>query len=133
MPFVGDSQELLDEARDDITSILTRPFGEVDVGETLRNGPRGSGDTPEAKAFRKRQRKIERQALKTGVADSHFGQANFLLFKQLLYFDRYGKLYLGDQALMGNREFLERVLKEIADGRQDDRADQEDLQGTAGV
>jgi predicted unusual protein kinase regulating ubiquinone biosynthesis (AarF/ABC1/UbiB family) len=114
MPFVGDSQEMLDEARDDITSILTRPFGEVDVGETLRaGGPRGSGDTPEAKAFRKRQRRIERQALKSGVADSDFGQANFLLFKQLLYFDRYGKLYLADDALMGNRAFLEKVLADI--------------------
>ena len=50
---------------------------------------------------------------KSGVADSEFGQANFLLFKQLLYFDRYGKLYLADDALMGNRAFLEKVLADV--------------------
>ena len=113
MPFVAGNQNLIEEARDDITSILTRPFGEVDIGEMMRSGPRGQGNTADAKQFRKMQRRIDRQALKTGVADSEFGQANFLLFKQLLYFDRYGKLYLGDQALLGNREYLERVLREV--------------------
>jgi predicted unusual protein kinase regulating ubiquinone biosynthesis (AarF/ABC1/UbiB family) len=114
MPFVAGNEDLILDAREDITSILTRPFGEVDVGETMRSGPRGEGNSPEAKQFRKTQRRIERQALKTGVADSDFGQANFLLFKQLLYFDRYGKLYLADDALMGNRAFLEQVLSECA-------------------
>ncbi|MEY2425512.1 MAG: hypothetical protein QOI61_1084, partial [Actinomycetota bacterium] len=50
--------------------------------------------------------------LKSGVADSAFGQANFLLFKQLLYFDRYGKMYLADEALLGNTELLHRLLAE---------------------
>ena len=113
MPFVAGNEDLILDAREDITSILTRPFGEVDVGETMRNGPRGSGNSAEAKKFRKMQRRIERQALKTGVADSDFGQANFLLFKQLLYFDRYGKLYMAQDALMGNRAFLEKVLAEV--------------------
>ena len=33
-----------------------------------------------------------------------------MLFKQLLYFERYGKLYLQDEALMGDREYLQHVL-----------------------
>jgi predicted unusual protein kinase regulating ubiquinone biosynthesis (AarF/ABC1/UbiB family) len=113
MPFVAGNEDLILDAREDITSILTRPFGEVDVGETMRSGPRGAGNSAEAKQFRRMQRRIERQALKTGVADSDFGQANFLLFKQLLYFDRYGKLYMAQDALMGNRAFLEKVLAEV--------------------
>jgi predicted unusual protein kinase regulating ubiquinone biosynthesis (AarF/ABC1/UbiB family) len=112
MPFVAGNDELMHEARADISAILTRPFGEVDVGETMRSGPRGSTD-PKVKERMRQQRRFERQALKTGVADSDFGQANFLLFKQLLYFDRYGKLYLADDALMGNRAFLEQVLSEV--------------------
>ena len=116
MPFVAGNENLILEARDDITSILTRPFGEVDVGETMRSGgPRGAGNSREAKEFRKLQRRIDREALRSGVADSDFGQANFLLFKQLLYFDRYGKLYMADDALMGNREFLESVLADVSD------------------
>jgi len=35
-----------------------------------------------------------------------------MLFKQLLYFERYGKLYLADTALMGDRDYLEAVLAE---------------------
>ena len=97
--------------------MLNRPFGEVDLGETMRNGRDAPAGVVESKAERaarkerlRRQRRFEREALKTGVADSEFGQANFLLFKQLLYFDRYGKLYLADDALLGNRPFLEKVL-----------------------
>jgi predicted unusual protein kinase regulating ubiquinone biosynthesis (AarF/ABC1/UbiB family) len=114
MPFVAGNEDLIHEARADISAILTRPFGEVDVGETMRNGPRGGTNDPKAKERMKQQRRFERQALKTGVADSDFGQANFLLFKQLLYFDRYGKLYMADDALMGNRAFLEKVLAEVS-------------------
>jgi hypothetical protein len=113
MPFVAGNDELIHEARADISAILTRPFGEVDLKETMRNGPRGAED-PKAKERMRQARKMDRIALKTGVADSDFGQANFLLFKQLLYFDRYGKMYLADDALMGNRAFLEKVLAECA-------------------
>jgi hypothetical protein len=123
LPFTaGEADGLLDEARDDISGLLTSPFGTVDLGDIVRDA-RGSSSTVDGEsaedrrvrlARMKRQRRFERQALRHGVADTAFGQANFLLFKQLLYFDRYGKMYLADDALMGNRAFLEQVLSECA-------------------
>ncbi|HZU74194.1 MAG TPA: AarF/UbiB family protein [Acidimicrobiales bacterium] len=117
LPFVGsESGEMLEEANREIGKMLTRPFGEVDMADALRNGrPERSArlspaERKEVAERLRRQRRFERQALKTGVADSHFGQANFLLFKQLLYFDRYGKMYMADEALLGNRQFLLGVL-----------------------
>jgi predicted unusual protein kinase regulating ubiquinone biosynthesis (AarF/ABC1/UbiB family) len=117
MPFMAGNEELFEESQQEMSLMLTRPFGEVDLGEAMRNGrdaPAGVVETRAERAARKgrlkAQRRFEREALRTGVADSEFGQANFLLFKQLLYFDRYGKLYLADEALLGNRAFLERVL-----------------------
>jgi predicted unusual protein kinase regulating ubiquinone biosynthesis (AarF/ABC1/UbiB family) len=121
LPFVGDEADgLLDEARNDISGLLTAPFGTVDLGDMVRDA-RGStstidGETEEQRAARvtrmKRQRRFERQALRSGVADTEFGQANFLLFKQLLYFDRYGKMYLADEALLGNTDLLLKLLAE---------------------
>ena len=55
-------------------------------------------------------RKFRKVVIGGGVADSGFGQADFMLFKQLLYFERYGKMYLADTALLGDRPFLEHVL-----------------------
>ena len=125
-PFAGDgdgdgggAREIPQEAKDEIEGLLTRPFGQVDLTGAFSgpgNGPIGSGQrrVPKTKA-EKRERKAKLKELRqrvigTGFADSGFAQANFMLFKQLLYFERYGKLYLADSALMGDREYLQRVL-----------------------
>lgn len=96
-----------------ISSLLTRPFGEVDLKDFVgdRAGGRRAGSSAGDDRNEERRR-FRRAALRNGVADSEFGQANFLLLKQLLYFDRYGKLYLADQALLENREHLLDLLAE---------------------
>jgi hypothetical protein len=63
------------------------------------------------RARRARVREFRKQVLDSGFTETGFAQANFLLFKQLLYFERYGKLYLADAALMGDRDWLEHVLE----------------------
>jgi predicted unusual protein kinase regulating ubiquinone biosynthesis (AarF/ABC1/UbiB family) len=116
LPFaVGDGDQMFEEANREIGAMLNRPFGEVDLRDAIRPPSLDSPEMSEVErqemaARIKRQRQFERQALKNGVADSDFGQANFLLFKQLLSFDRYGKLYLADEALLGNRQFLLELL-----------------------
>jgi predicted unusual protein kinase regulating ubiquinone biosynthesis (AarF/ABC1/UbiB family) len=106
-----------DEDRQYIENMLTRPFGEVDLTGAF-NGPQMAGDevtnghrSPIATWKRMRKlRKFRKVVIGGGVADSGFGQADFMLFKQLLYFERYGKMYLADTALLGDRPFLEHVL-----------------------
>jgi hypothetical protein len=112
-----DTGEMSERDRAEIEGILTRPFGEVDLTGAFK-GPGGGQPRPQSRAERRKRRarikEFRRQLIGTGFADSGFAQSNFLLFKQLLYFERYGKLYLADQALMGDRPWLEKVLAESA-------------------
>ena len=105
----------IDESeKEEIEAILTRPFGEVDLTGAFK-GPGGANppkSRAERRALRRRLRGFRKDVLGTDFVDSGFAQANFLLFKQLLYFERYGKLYLADQALMGDRPWLEKILAE---------------------
>ena len=94
----------------EIKEILTRPFGEVDLTDAFK-GPR-VGENLSKRERRRAIKRFRKVVIGGGVADSGFGHANFMLFKQLLYFERYGKLYLADTALMGDRDYLETVLAE---------------------
>ena len=111
MPIEGD--DLASEEKDEIESILTRPFGEVDLTGMFR-GPGGRTVTTltraEKRARRARLRELRQHMIGSGFAETQLAQSNFLLFKQLLYFERYGKLYLSDVALMGDRQWLQHVL-----------------------
>ena len=114
----GEAREIPDEAKAEIEGLLTRPFGEVDLTGAFSgpgNGPIGGGrraprTRAEKRARRARLKEMRQRVIGSGFADSGFAQANFMLFKQLLYFERYGKLYLADAALLGDRDYLQGVL-----------------------
>ena len=59
---------------------------------------------------RDRLKAMRREVIGTDFVDSGFAQANFMLFKQLLYFERYGKLYLGDRPLIWDTEVYKALL-----------------------
>lgn len=110
---IGEGDDIPEEDKREIEGILTRPFGEVDLTGMFRGeGPRTKATNPTRAEKRERRawlREHRKTVIGTGFTDTGFAQANFLLFKQLLYFERYGKLYLSDSALMGDRPWLERV------------------------
>jgi predicted unusual protein kinase regulating ubiquinone biosynthesis (AarF/ABC1/UbiB family) len=110
---IGDDGDMAEAEREEIEAILTRPFGEVDLTGAFK-GPEGGRPAPRTRAERRARRarikELRKHIIGTGFAETGFAQSNFLLFKQLLYFERYGKLYLADQALMGDRPWLEQVL-----------------------
>lgn len=116
-PFRGGG-DIPEEAKGEIEGLLTRPFGEVDLTGAFSgpgNGPIGGGRRAPRSREEKRERsarlkELRRQVIGTDFVDSGFAQANFMLFKQLLYFERYGKLYLADAALLGDRDYLQSVL-----------------------
>ncbi len=85
--------------------ILTRPFGEVSLS-TLLTGPAELagdhvpvGDAPE-------------------MDPDSFDRDMFLLSKQLLFFERYGQLYLAHLSLLSDREFFTAL---VSDGDPEDR------------
>jgi hypothetical protein len=100
--------------------VLTKPFGEVSLADLL-NAPqqkvaevRGieAGKLTVAAVYRrfKEQRRIRAAAEAHGVYDSDYDRGIFLLTKQLMYFERYGKIFLADVGLFDDAEFFRAAL-----------------------
>lgn len=93
-------------------SEINRPFGEVDLGRVMRRGSADDlGDQPPVPDPRKVFR-FDRDSVRSGYLDTSFGKANFLLMKQMLYFDLYGKLYLADEPLINPRLLAGDLVKD---------------------
>jgi predicted unusual protein kinase regulating ubiquinone biosynthesis (AarF/ABC1/UbiB family) len=101
--------------------VLLRPFGEVSLG-TLIQAPqvqaaKAQGIEANNRSLRavlgrlRAQRRLRRLADQSGGTDSDFDRGTFLLGKQLMYFERYGKMFLSDVPLLHDRAFFEALLK----------------------
>lgn len=88
-----------------------------------KQGGRGSGSAPgqahnvrgRIRTFlehRRRRQRVTAIASESGMLDAAGDRGMFLLGKQLLYFERYGKMYLSDVSLLEDRDFFVRVLDE---------------------
>jgi hypothetical protein len=86
-----------------VEPLLTQPFGEVQLS-SLFLGPDGAEAGP---GFRRPPRGSG-PALPEGSVE--FDRGMFLLAKQLLYFERYGKLYLSDVSLVSDRDFFSSLI-----------------------
>ena len=126
-PSIREAMGLDDEAlaqfmRAMIEPILLRPFGEVSFAQML-NVTQAQVATAHGVSFQDRsirelwrrlrlQRKIHKMAVEGGGLMSDFDRGNFLLGKQLMYFERYGRLYLSDRAILSDREFFTELLRD---------------------
>ena len=54
-------------------------------------------------------------ATETGGLMSDFDRGYFLLGKQLMYFERYGKLFLAEAPILSDRDFIATLLEEAGD------------------
>jgi aarF domain-containing kinase len=124
-----DDEQLTSFLRSMVEPLLLRPFGEFSLGELMvaaevraaeaygvelqRQGMKG------ALQRLRIQRKLRRAAVEGGGLMSEFDRANFLLGKQLMYFERYGKLFLADAPILADREFVAGLLAEQGDRRPD--------------
>lgn len=104
-----------------VEPMLTRPFGEVSLGQFLAAW-QGKVEEAEGRpvaplgwrghlARFRRQRALHRGIVRHGGRGTSFDRGTFLLAKQFLYFERYGKLFLGDTSLLADRAFFERLLR----------------------
>ena len=60
------------------------------------------------------QRRLHRGVAEHGAIGTDFDRGTFLLGKQLMYFERYGKMFLSDVSLLSDRKFFEGLLAESA-------------------
>jgi hypothetical protein len=97
-------EDLVALIRPRLEAILTRPFGEFSLGSMLAEGQR----SPDASAFdvEGRDNPLGPEVLPP------VNRGMFLLGKQLLYFERYGQLHLGELSLLSDREFFAALLAE---------------------
>ncbi len=103
-----------------IEPTLTRPFGEVSLAALVQapqiQAAKGVGVAAHERSVRsvlarlRAQRKMRRIADEAGGLMSEFDRATFLLGKQLMYFVRYGKMFLSDVPIMHDREFFVNLL-----------------------
>jgi len=101
---------------------LTRPFGEVSLAGMLQTVQMQLAKAQGVQAHRRSlraivrrlrfQRRVRRMADASGGLFSEFDRGTFLLSKQLMYFERYGRLFLADVPLLKDRAFFTNLLKD---------------------
>jgi len=103
-----------------IEPILLRPFGEISFSDlmmaTQQQVATAQGMTFKATNLRqwitkiRTQRKLHAMVTSSPGYLSDFDRGNFLLGKQLMYFERYGRMYLHDRAILEDRDFVQALL-----------------------
>ena len=94
-------EELAAMLRAMITSVFTSPFGEVDLTALIIVPDRRSGQETAVRD--------DHQDWASGTG-TEFERHLTLLVKQLIYFERYGKLYLPERSLLADRAFFADLL-----------------------
>jgi predicted unusual protein kinase regulating ubiquinone biosynthesis (AarF/ABC1/UbiB family) len=115
-----DETALTDFMRMMIQPLLTLPFGQVSLVDIL-NAPQKM--VAEARGFEaekltlrivlkrfREQRKLRLLVESEGINESEFERGMFLLTKALMYFERYGKMYMADEALFSDERFFREAL-----------------------
>ncbi len=103
--------------------VLTMPLRDVSMASVFA-GPdevyRMAGrDVPPRRGFLDRVRKLRntarahRIAFQDGYHENSFQRSNFLSSKQLIYLERYGRMYVPEHAILGDKEFLETVVQSL--------------------
>ena len=100
--------------------LLRAPFGEVSLVDILNAPQQKVADLRGLQAERmtirsvlkrfREQRKLRLLAEAEGITESEFERGMFLLTKALMYFERYGKMYMSDQSLFEDEAFFREAL-----------------------
>jgi predicted unusual protein kinase regulating ubiquinone biosynthesis (AarF/ABC1/UbiB family) len=108
--------------RANMEPVLVQPLRDVSMAALLLTGDDvvrlATGETPPRRSLRQRLRSMRmaarsyRSAVTSGTYDKPMMRMGFLSIKQLVYLERYGRMYIPDETLLGDRDFLQRALAE---------------------
>jgi hypothetical protein len=107
-------------ARSMFEPVITQPLSQVSMSELMMTGDdvvrHATGESPPRRSWRDR-RNMRREAAKAYHAASAAGtfelptmRMGFLSMKQLVYLERYGRMYIPEETLLGSPEFLSMAL-----------------------
>ncbi len=112
--------ELTTFLRGIVEPALTRPFGQVSLAAMLEapliQAAKARGAAAHERRLRavahrlRANRRMRRLADEAGGIMSEFTRGTFLLAKQFMYFERYGKLFLADRPILADRDFLSALV-----------------------
>jgi predicted unusual protein kinase regulating ubiquinone biosynthesis (AarF/ABC1/UbiB family) len=114
-------EQMVQFVRMQVEPLFHRPFGEISVTDLIVNSenvaaklgePSSSDSKMNAFELWRSERRRIRTQRELGTGDSGFDRGMFLLGKQLVYFDRYGKLFIPDVPLLWDPDAFRRLLKE---------------------
>ena len=113
-------QQIRQLVKSQMEPIMTEPVGEVSMaslfGGTEEAIAHATGRPPVKRSLLDRlrllrtQRKVNRMTLKDGLLDTSAQRAGFLAGKQLVYLERYWKMYLPETPLLSDAEFFGELL-----------------------
>ncbi len=124
-PAIGESVGMTDEQltvfiRSFMEPALTRPFGEVSLAGIMQTiqleVAKAQGFEAHTRSIRdivqrlRSQRRIRKMADESGGLMSEFDRGTFLLAKQLMYFERYGRMFVSELPILNDREFIGQLL-----------------------
>ncbi len=99
---------------------LTRPFGEVSLAGIMQTIQLQMAKAQGIEAHRRSvgaimrrlrtQRTVRRMADESGGLMSDFDRGTFLLAKQLMYFERYGRMFVAEVPILNDRAFIQQLL-----------------------
>jgi hypothetical protein len=112
--------------RNMIEPIITKPVGEVSMSALFGSSDDAvwlaTGERPVKRSLveklkhNRRVAKTNRLKIRDGVPEDPTQRAAFLAAKQLVYLERYWKLYLPEEPLLGDGDFVRSVLGRNANG-----------------
>jgi ubiquinone biosynthesis protein len=107
--------------------VLTQPLSEVSMAELMMSGDdvirKARGTAPPKRTLRDRWRamraggKAYREAAANRAFEDPTMHMSFLSMKQLLYLERYARIYMPDESLLGDGDFVRQVLRVEPAGR----------------
>jgi predicted unusual protein kinase regulating ubiquinone biosynthesis (AarF/ABC1/UbiB family) len=118
--FGPDDEPVAEWIRKTLEPVLTKPFGEVNLSVFFTEPQQRHAGQLEEEAKKRsivdilrmwrKRRRLRNLAERDGIDAAEFDHGTFLLGKQLVYFERYGKLFLSDKPLLSDTEFFSRLL-----------------------
>lgn len=108
-----DASRLAELFRPRIEAVLTQPFGQMSLGALISDNQREAAEADgEVRLRRRRGRGLRSQPdePREPMRTPPFNRGLFLLGKQLMYFERYGRMYLSDVALLHDRGFFTELV-----------------------
>jgi predicted unusual protein kinase regulating ubiquinone biosynthesis (AarF/ABC1/UbiB family) len=116
-------EQIVNLVRETLEPLLTRPLAEVSMATLLMSSDetimRATGAPPPratlANRWRAQRRNARsfRESLANGSLESSMMRMSFLATKQLVYLERYGRMYVPDESILGDKEFLRRILADL--------------------